>query len=170
MILKRCGIKSIRLFLLIICICWSAGKVVSQTPSLSLVGEISAFIVNVLGTKKIQDMRFSGVGRGPIPVGAPADTIFPWDVNAAVFQIVGSPYLNYTVTLPANGTTIMRTLGGNFADEQIRVNSFSYSSQNGSSLGPDGRDIIRVGATRDAIRPTQRVGPYRTTFEIIITF
>jgi len=163
-------IKLIRIFFIIVCISWGAHKALPQEPSLSLVGEISAFIVELLGTRKIQDMRFSGVGRGPIPVGAPADTIFPWDVNAAVFELTGSPFLTYTVTLPENGTTIMKTLGGDFADEQIRVNSFSYLSQNSGSLDADGRDLIRIGATRDAIRPTQRVGPYSTTFEIIVTF
>ncbi|MFV8258005.1 DUF4402 domain-containing protein [Bdellovibrio bacteriovorus] len=109
----------------------------------------------------IFDEAISGAAAETVPHGSSED-----DKNAS-FMITGEANRNITVNLPGNGLVVM-TNGGATADDQIPVNSFT--SNNPTALDGNGNAELFVGATRDALTPTQNGGDYATTFDVEVIY
>lgn len=102
--------------------------------------------------------------------GSPAQTVdadsTETDSNAS-FSISGQAGRPITINLPADGTVIM-TNGNSSSDDQIAVNSFTSNPL--AVIDSNGNAELYVGATRDALSPTQNGGSYSATFNVEVIY
>jgi hypothetical protein len=91
------------------------------------------------------------------------------DENAS-FSVVGEPFYNYAIQLPADNTVIMKKGAGGTPDTEIPVNGFDSFPMGLGSLDSNGRSTLLVGATRDALAATQESGDYIGTFTVNVVY
>ena len=96
-----------------------------------------------------------------------ASTVLPWtseNGSNASFLVSGQPNISYAIALPPGSISMSR-----FAD-RVDVGQFrSFPSDVGVTDG-NGKQMIYVGATRNAISLTQQRGNYSGNFTITIVY
>lgn len=147
---------------------------VSMVAMLSFVGQARAAtgtgqahlrVIQALQVSTVSNLEFSeaAAGAGPEVVNADvAET--PQNAN---FAITGEPGRAIAVTLPPDGTVVL-TSGGGGVDAEVAVNGFT--SNNPTALDAAGATNLFVGATREALSPTQASGDYAADFTVDVVY
>lgn len=120
-------------------------------------------VITALSITNTSDLDF-----GTAPQGDPAKTVAPSDATAASFNVAGQSNYAYTITLPS--TAQMTTAGGGTADKTINVSTFTSNPSSSGTLDAAGNQVLKVGATRDALLATQQPGSYTGTFTVTVIY
>lgn len=116
----------------------------------------------------------SGLDFGVAPQGDGPRTITPTrqaDLQSARFMVKGEPNLTYTIFLPTQAVDLQNQQAGS-GTSLMKITDFHSIPPSGTNgyLGPQGSQLIIVGATRLALSPTQKRGKYSGTFLITIVY
>ncbi len=114
------------------------------------------------------DLDFGTAVQGDAQLTVDPDSVET--ASNASFLVTGEPNKAYTITLPSDGDVVMITNGGATTDEQISVNSFTSSPSGGGMLDGSGQEELFVGATREALHPTQLSGDYSDSFTVTVVY
>lgn len=102
--------------------------------------------------------------------GEGALTISPQDSGrSAEFIVTGEPGMSYSISVPFDGEVSLTTPAGSSQDEQIPIIQFRSNTASGT-IGTNGTDVVYIGATRAALRPSQTIGEYVGIFTITLTY
>jgi len=119
---------------------------------------------------RVQITRQQNLTFGISAPGDTARTISPHDsARAAGFRVRGEPGHAYSVTLPPEGKIFLTKGDTPTLDEAIAVSKFTTNSSN-PTFDKDGSHTLYVGATREALRPSQSPGEYLGTFTVTVTY
>lgn len=122
---------------------------------------ITTEVVSAIHLFKQKDLDF---GEGL--QGDPAKLIST--LEGAEFSVVGEPHRAYSILIPSQ--IIMKTAGGQTPSEQIQVTNFQSSPEKQGKLDCDGKQTLRVGATRAALLQTQKSGNYLAPFTVTVLY
>jgi hypothetical protein len=117
----------------------------------------------------------SDLDFGTAAPGSESKTILPGtDENSenASFVINGEINKAYQISLPADGEVNMVTEGGGSPEKTISVHSFTSFPEAGANgqLDGEGKQVLYVGASRDAILPNQVSGSYADYFTVTVIY
>ncbi len=88
--------------------------------------------------------------------------------EGAEFSVLGEPHRAYSIIIPH--TLSMTTGSGSTASEQIQVSNFQSQPDTSGKLDCDGKQTLRIGATRAALLPTQKSGNYLAPFTVTVLY
>ncbi len=106
--------------------------------------------------------------------GAPGDAakqVLPSTTDNATnasFNVTGDPNRAFTIGLPA--TAINMQTGAGATLDTISVSTFSSFPTGPATLDATGKRTLLVGATRAALRLTQRAGLYSGSYSITVVY
>lgn len=124
-------------------------------------------IVHRLKIKKVSDLDFGEASPGDGPKTVLPDTIETRE-NAS-FEIEGEPLRNFQIILPArNSVRMVNGIGG--ANREILIQEFSSNPSGVGMLNQTGKIMVFVGATRQAISSSQKVGDYTGQFFVTVVY
>ncbi len=123
-------------------------------------------VVTAVSVNTVSDLVFSEASAGAAAETVDADQTET--AQNASFDIAGEPNRAVIVTLPQDGIVKMATAGGGSADTEVAVNQFTSNSI--SQIDPSGTSTLFVGATRDALSPTQTAGDYEGNFIVDVVY
>ncbi len=126
-----------------------------------------ANVIAQLTITKERDLNFGDLVAGSVAVPVPAD---PSEVRAAKFMVAGQPNAEFNITLPADGSVIMRTAGGGSPETEIGVNTFASLPATRGTIDPAGSAELFVGATSADLLPTQAQGGYTGDFVVEVVY
>lgn len=124
-------------------------------------------IVHRLQIKKVSDLNFGEASPGDGP-----KTIAPGVADTrenASFEITGEPLRIFQIILPPKNSVKM-VLGNGGANREILIQSFDSTPLVGGNLDANGKSLIFVGATRDAISLQQKTGDYVGQFFVTVVY
>lgn len=84
---------------------------------------------------------------------------------AAQFTASGDPNFTYAISLPANGSAVLTSAGG----QTMALNNFSSSPSPTGQLSVLGKQTVSVGATLNA-GSNQAPGDYSGSFDVIVDY
>lgn len=116
----------------------------------------------------------AGLDFGVSPQGDGPRTITPTtqnDLQSARFQVKGDPNRAYTVFLPSSSVDLVNSSSGG-GSALMKITDFRSIPPSGTNgyLGPQGSQLLIVGATRLALSPSQKRGKYSGSFLITIVY
>ncbi len=122
-----------------------------------------------LSLEKLTDLEFGSAAQGDN-----AKSVSPlaqFDGRAS-FRISGQPFSSYQIVLNNNQESFMSLDDGTNPRNRIRVYNFrSYpEANNGGTLDSQGKAVLYVGATRDALRDDQTPGNYDGKFTVLVRY
>jgi hypothetical protein len=124
-------------------------------------------IVSRLHIRKISDLNFGEASPGDGPKIIPAGTSETRE-NAS-FEINGEALRPFQIILPArNSVKMINGVGGH--NREIMVQEFSSTPSQSGVLDANGRTMVFVGATRQAISPNQKTGDYTGQFYVTVVY
>jgi hypothetical protein len=109
----------------------------------------------------------SDLDFGSAPQGDAAKVVAPVSSSAAGFTVSGDPNRAYTITIPASASMV--TTGGG-AKKTIAVTSFVSSPSGTGTIGANGTQTLKVGATRAALEKDQVAGRYSGAFTVSVVY
>ena len=123
--------------------------------------KITTEVVSAIHLFKQRDLDF-----GEALQGDPAKQVST--TEGAEFSVVGEPHRAYSILIPSS--IVLKTAGGDSPSEQIQVTNFQSSPENQGKLDCDGKQTLRVGATRAALLQTQKSGNYLAPFTVTVLY
>ncbi len=118
-------------------------------------------VISAIHLCKFKDLDF-----GEALQGDPAMNISPQ--QGAEFSVTGEPYRAYQILIPDQVT--LRTASGSGPNEQILVNQFRSYPEKAGRLDCDGKQTLRVGATRASLLQSQKAGAYIAPFVVTVMY
>src|SRR5205823_5116176 len=88
--------------------------------------------------------------------------------DGAEFSVTGEPHRAYYIIVPSSIT--MKTGSGASLSEQILVTNFQSHPDRSGKLDCDGRQTLKIGATRAALLSTQNSGSYLAPFTVTVLY
>lgn len=123
-------------------------------------------VLSAIEITKNSDLLFADATPGTVEEQVAADT---QETNQnASFSITGEPDKAIVISLPIDGTVVMKKNGGGTADTEIPVNSFTSNSI--PTLDASGSALLYVGATRATLSQTQERGDYEADFQVDVIY
>lgn len=144
-------------------------------PSVSAMAAVgTAQALQVVETA-LSIVKFSDLDFGTGVQGDPSKTVDSDTSDTAgnaSFSVYGQPNKAYTITLPDNDSVVMTTGTGSSSNQLIAVNNFtSYPAQGANGqLNSEGKEMLYIGATRDALLPNQEAGSYTANFTVTVVY
>lgn len=124
-------------------------------------------IVHRLQITKVSDLDFGEASPGDGP-----KTILPGTTETrenASFEVIGEPQRCFQIILPQKNSVKMVNSGGGVGREIMIQEFSSYPSRTGT-LGSNGKSMVYVGATREAISSRQKTGDYLGQFYVTVVY
>lgn len=127
------------------------------------VGQIFMRVLANLNIEQVAPMVFPSAFAG-----AASETISLDGDNGARFVVSGQPNTSFQINIPDE--VILQTGSADEENQKIKVYNFmSYPAQKGI-IDSEGKQTIKLGATRDALLPDQADGEYSGTYTIEIIY
>lgn len=152
-------------------------KAQAQQANSTATAQTTATIITPIQITRTADLNFgniiAGTNAGSVTVstnntrtaggGALLYTAVPGTVTSAEFKVTGYPNAAFSIAAPQSFNVTRE--GGS---EVMQVTNFVTTPSGNSTLGGDGTQIIKLGATLN-VQANQQAGVYKNTTDLTVT-